>query len=186
MTPSGMLTPKEFEELTKGMQEFPLYYQDRQQFLLSGQPSGAATAVARANIPLSNAPHLFIGLRLRNVYTVVAETLTAATTLQALLKQGQIDDEQSVRISLAQQNITAGFVLQPLICGAGGVNWHPFPIPFGFRGSNIIEIEVRRETAYPTYVEGFPILPTLHIGLVTTQFVSDRAPASTPGSSGRP
>lgn len=179
------VTPEEFERLTQNMQEFPLVYSTSQQFVADGAPSGARNATATAPITLANAPHLLIGIRLWNVYTTPGADATEQLTRQGLIKAAGIDDEQVVRITIAQQNITVGSVLQPLLVGARGVNWHPFPIPFGFRGNNQLLIEVRRETPYPIFGTD-RVLPTVHIALVTTQFVSDFAPATAPGSTGRP
>lgn len=185
MSNNQIMTPAAFAQLTQNMQEFPLIYRDQQQFMLDGAPSGARGAIANANIPLANAPHLLIGIRLRNVVTVPAADVTTALSRKVAIMQAELDEEQVVRVSLSQQNITVGHVLQPLLVGKSGVNWHPFPIPFGFRGNNVIQVEIRRETAYPIFGEG-AVLPTIYIALVTTQFVSDFAPATAPGSTGRP
>ena len=87
-----------------------------------------------------------------------------------------LDNDQSVRIDLAQQNIVAQATLQDHIIGGnagdGGqtLHWHPFPKPYLFAGGNEVRVVLQRLTGYPTLdAEGeFPVLPTARVTLVTS------------------
>lgn len=141
-------------------QWFPIYYpmgpkafQDA-----NGDPSGAVGATAELTKEISNWPILFMGLRITNVYALpLAPTSLDLETYRAA--KNFVDDEQTVRIALSQQNITAEATLQVQVTGKSGVYWAPFPVPFPMAGSNNIAITIQRVTPYPQ-IDGERIVPT--------------------------
>ena len=65
-------TEKIWTALGLSPQTFPIYYPMGAQPFLggNGQPSGASGATARLTRDLSNFPHMFMGLRISNVYAL--------------------------------------------------------------------------------------------------------------------
>jgi hypothetical protein len=150
---------------------FPFYYPMSAPFLLDGDPSGAVGARAELTRELNNFPHIFYGLRLRNVYPM--PSIDNADDWN-LLKQ--LDADQLIRIDLAQQNIVAQPTLQDTVTGGlagrgGGVtHWHPFPHPYLLAGGNNIDVEVTRITGYPDLAQDLPVHPVCYATLVTAVF----------------
>lgn len=160
------------EEVERALREgFPFYYAMSAPFELDGNPSGAAGAVAEMDRELTNPPHIFYGVRLRNVYP-----MDAIENAAAFLAVKQLDSDQMIRIDLAQQNICAQPTLQDTVVGgtAGGggtvVHWHPFPHPYLCAGANNIALRVVRLTGYPDLAQGVPVHPVCHATLVTAVF----------------
>ena len=154
-------------------QAFPIYYpMGPKPFLGSdGTPSGAAGAVARLTRDLSNFPHMFLGLRVTNVYPLPADPSADDVQLFRALHEWT-DGEQTMRVDLAQQNITADSVLTVQMTGRAGVHWHPFPVPFPMAGANNIAVEIVRTTGYPS-LGGEPILPTVHVSILAAVLRAD-------------
>lgn len=155
------------------LQEFPLYYSGTAPFQNNGQPSGLAGAFAQVRIALTNAPHIIGGIRI--VLTYPGEPSDLVT-----YRQGYLDDENTVEISLAQQNITAGPVHQRTICGTNGILWQPFYVPFGAAGTNNFNIRLVRVTSFPAVVQ-----PTAWVTLFCSQlnasmFAGTPAPGPVP------
>lgn len=156
-------------------QEFPFYYSmPPVEFRnANGVASGAVGARARTSRDISNWPHLLIGIRIDNTYPLPS-TADADSVARYRACKEYIDDEQTVRIDLAQQNVTADLVLQAALCGrTGSADWHPFPVPFPMAGSNNIAVEVQRVTPYPQIADA-DVLPTLQVTLVAAVFHADR------------
>ncbi len=139
------------EGLTEqNVQWFPIFYpmgpkafQDSE-----GVPSGAIGSIAELTKELSNWPIMFLGLRITNVYPLPATPTELDLRVYEACKRG-VDDEQTVRVALSQQNITAEATQQLHITGKSGVYWAPFPVPFGMAGGNNIAVTVQRTTPYP-------------------------------------
>ena len=153
-------------------QGFPLYYSTSAPLLLDGEPSGAAGARAELVRELNNFPHIFYGVRLRNVYPLPKVDLADEFRAVKLL-----DADQVVEVNLAQQNITAQATPQdqlvggiPSDAGGGAVHWHPFPHPYLMAGGNEIRIVVTRLTSYPNLDDDNPVLPVVRATLVTAVF----------------
>lgn len=132
-------------------QWFPLYYPMGPKAFLDAQgvPSGDVGAIAELTKSISNWPLLFMGLRITNVYALPASPSELEVRIFETSKK-YIDDEQTVRIALSQQNITAEATLQVQLTGKSGVYWAPFPVPFPMAGGNDISVTVQRVSAYPT------------------------------------
>ena len=166
---------------------FPLYYRDRQPFLLDGQASGAANAEANLRVTFNTNPHIFYGIRIQNVY----ETPPNADDFEPIQRIGLMgyDADQTVRVEFAQQNITADQIAMGTLQGRFGLHWHPFPTPYYLRGANECRIILRRLTSYPILTsdgEDFNVLPQVHVTLVTASLRDDMRVAAAPGSTGRP
>ena len=150
--------PVEAEKIWTAMglspQVFPIYYPMGAAPFTdgSGQPSGAAGALARLSRSLSNFPHMFMGLRISNEFDYFGDNPDpSADDIQRVrFLHEWVDAEQTVFINLAQQNITAELLPQMHLTGHDGINWAPFPAPFPMAGANDITVEVRRTTSYPT------------------------------------
>lgn len=140
----------------------PVQFQDA-----NGDPSGAAGAQARLSRSLPNWPILFIALRLDNVFNLPASPSDTDLRTYVAAKQF-LDTEQTVRINLSQQNITAEATLQSHITGKGGTYYSPFPVPFPMAGANNIAVEVVRQTPYPQINQEL-ILPTCYGTIVAMQ-----------------
>lgn len=134
-----------------------------------GEPSGAQGARATLTKSIPNFPVLFLGIRLTNIYALPEEPTDTQIRIFEACKR-YVDDEQSVKVSLSQQNITTDSVLQVQLVGKSGVYWAPFPVPFPMAGANDIQIEVIRDTSYPFFDQAVPILPKLKGSLAMAQF----------------
>lgn len=160
------------EDGKPALQEFPLYYPATpQQFLDNGVHSGAAGAIAQVNIPLTNLPHMLFALRISNVFN------TDDLALKKAIIDAGLEYEQTIEVSQAQQNITTGPTLQSHVTGtpATGQVWHPLPSPFGFTGTNNLQIKIRRLIPYP---DG--ILPVAFVTLVCTVLNATNFAGTTP------
>ena len=141
-------------------QWFPVYYPMGPKAFLdaNGTPSGAVGSVAELTKDISNWPLLFMGLRITNVYALPATPSELDLRVFEASKR-YVDDEQTVRIALSQQNITAEQTLQVQVTGKSGVYWAPFPVPFPMAGGNDIAVSVTRVTPY-SQIDGNLIIPT--------------------------
>ncbi len=159
-------TEKIWTALGLSPQTFPIYYPMGAQPFLggNGQPSGASGATARLTRDLSNFPHMFMGLRISNVYAL-GDDPSADDVQQFRVMHEWLDGEQAVTINLAQQNITAERLIQTQLCGRGGEFWHPFPAPFPMAGANNISVEITRLTSYPQ-LGGVSVTPTCHVSIL--------------------
>lgn len=172
-------------EVTYEAEEFPLYYPGSAPFKDGTAPSGAAGAIAKVTVPVNNYPQILYGLRIRNAYTIPGATLLANPGILGLLKE--YDGEQLVSVDMAQQNVTAEPIHQDTLTGARGTNWHPFPVPYLWRGGNQVRLQFTRLVAYPSVLDGqveTPIFPTVYVTLVCGVLVSDVFPAAGPPSTG--
>lgn len=164
-------------------QTFPIYYPMGSKPFHdgSGNASGAVGATARLEKDLSNFAHMFMGLRIDNVYALPPgdqgqdpdpDVVQAFRTYKEWL-----DAEQTVTINLAQQNVTADRLFQRQLTGAGGINWHPFPAPFPMAGANNITVEITRVTAYPP-LGGAPVLPEVRVSILAAVLRADMQTAA--------
>lgn len=189
-------------------QRFPIYYEGVGQFKdADGDPSGAVGSVALVEIGLNNRPHELVGVRVTNVYELLPlfETIefaipgvtppTIKREVQGVAGLGlpledlcchlqRLDDEQLMRIELAQQNVVVRDLHQKTMTGRAGVHWHPFPCSYPFRGGNNVDLRFVRLTSYPEI-----IAPVVHVTVLGWVWVSDEGvepqpPA--PGSTGFP
>jgi len=169
---------------------YPLYYEESAKFLVNGQPSGLRGAEARVTFTLANQPHLIFGVVTSNTYELTDEVYPFFPTYYADMRQGGIDDQQTISISLTQQNVTAQPVSQDRFSGAAGTVWRPWPAIYFFRGSNQASITARRLVSYPAVPLGgdtvFRPEPELRATLVCVQLNSDLVANRNPGSTGRP
>jgi len=154
-------------------QAFPIYYPMGPKAFLdgAGNPSGAVGATASLSRDLSNFPHMFLGLRVTNTYTIGAAPNADAVNLFRTLKEW-VDGEQSITVNLAQQSISLDRVQQSHMTGRAGWHWHPFPVPFPMAGANTIACEIVRTTAYPA-LNGAAILPQCHVTIVAAVLRAD-------------
>ena len=154
-------------------QAFPIYYPMGPNAFIdaSGDPSGAVGARARLGRDLSNFPHMFMGLRITNLYALPDEPTADDVQLFRALKEW-VDGEQSVRIELAQQNITADSVLDVQLTGRAGIHWHPFPVPFPMAGANSITVEITRLSPYPQ-LGGSSITPQVSVSILAAVMRAD-------------
>lgn len=200
----GMRQPRgsEYENITEeidawvrenNLPGYPVYYPETARFLLGSQPSGLRGAEASVRFTLANYPHLIFGVVLENVYEVPDDFLDADVNYYVRARDGGVDDNQSVMISLTQQNVTQQYTGQINFSGAEGTVWRPFPVIYFFRGANQVTITARRRIQYPHILatiggvlQEFRPTPELHATLITAQLNSDLLPGSAPGSTGRP
>lgn len=158
-------------------QTFPIYYPIGPKPFLdgNGEPSGAVGARAELEKDLSNFPHMFIGIRIDNIYNIPSEEGVDPTAdvvqLYRALKEW-VDGEQSITINLSQQSISVDKLLQVQLTGRNGENWHPFPSPFPMAGGNNITIDVERSTSYPL-LGGEPVTPVVRASLLAAVFRGD-------------
>jgi len=131
----------------KNYQRFPVVYPAQAQFKVGGNESADANAVAKLQFSLNNNPHEITGLRLTNTYDIPPEFLSLA------IPDGpdyltRLDMEQTITMRMAQQNVVLSDTHQKLVTGADGIHWHPFELPYPFRGGNNVTVDVKRITAY--------------------------------------
>lgn len=171
--PERQISPEQWLEMFDDPEVFPLYYPASAPFLDDGAgggaPSGAAGAQATVNPTINNFPHTFYGVRVRNVYELPDPALADAFRAVKL-----VDQDQTIRIELAQENVTANATLQDHVVGGaqgstGGIHWHPFPVPYLLAGGNEVNVVLRRLTSYPllSVEPEIPVLPIAHVTLVT-------------------
>lgn len=171
--------------------EVPKIYPKEAPFELDGQPSGDVGANLEVTFPLDNFPDHIYGLRGRVVYALPQAFENANLDFRAHMKTGGTDEGFDIQVTLTQSNITTGWVDASTFWGSGGVHWHPLPVPYKLRGGNNVVVQARRTIAYPHPTFGDPaqtlnVAPTLKLTLVTGVLISDMAPGSAPGSTGRP
>lgn len=147
-------------------QWFPIYYPMGPKAFLDadGAPSGAVGSTAILTKELSNWPILFMGLRITNVYPLPAQPTSLDIDTYEVCKNF-VDDEQTMRVELSQQNITAEETLQVQVTGKSGVYWAPFPVPFPMAGANDISLTVKRVTPYPQ-INSALVIPTCFATIV--------------------
>lgn len=142
---------------------FPVYYPMGPSPFLDGgsNPSGAASARATLSRDLSNFPHMFLGLRITNVYALPEDPTADEISLFSVLKN-HVDGEQGITIQLSQQDVVVQSIQQKqLVGGQDATYWHPFPIPFPMAGGNNILVTVTRTTPYPL-LRDVQIVPTVY------------------------
>lgn len=165
-------------------EQFPLYYQGSGQFKVGANPSGVAGAIAQVAIEINNYPHIAYGFRVVNTYSLPSAFVVANPFFRMGLLLGGTDDDQTIEINFAQQNITARAINQRAFQGLAGINWHPFAVPYFLRGGNNMKLTFTRVTTYPTVNDGeeppvdVEIFPTVDVTLVTGVLVSDYFPAA--------
>lgn len=133
----------------------------------AGEPSGARGATASLSRSLPNFPILFVGLRINNVFELPAQPTELDMRIYEACKRF-LDNEQSVRINLSQQNITAEATFQAQLTGQGGIYWSPFPVPFPMAGANNVSVDVVRLTPYPQ-IDGELIVPRCEATIIALQ-----------------
>jgi len=138
----------QFPEDLSNFQRFPVIYGASAQFKNGSNESAGVGAVAKLQFALNNNPHEITGLRIRNSYVQPAEFYQGNP-----LGLARIDLEQTVTMRMAQQNIVIDEVAQSLITGgndaSGGTpHWHPFELPYPFRGGNNVTVDVTRIAGY--------------------------------------
>jgi hypothetical protein len=153
-------------------QIFPIYYDLAEPFLgASGARSGAAGATAKLEKSISNFPHMLFGLRVISVYPFPGTPAQGDEVTYGLMKEW-MDDEVTLQMTLAQQNVTAQAIPVRNLNGKNGINWHPFAVPFPMAGGNNIEILLTRLTSLPDLGDA-PTLPEARVTLVAGVFRAD-------------
>lgn len=156
---------------------FPFDYGVSAPFLNGqGQPSGVAGAVVELTREINNFPHVFYGVRIENVYE-----LPDVDLIEPWKAARAVDFQQTVRVELAQQNVTAQPIVQSTLIGGhsgdggGVVHWHPFQRPYALAGGNEIRITVQRLTSYPLLSTDpeIAVLPVCHVTIVTAVYRKD-------------
>lgn len=159
----------------KHPQWFPAYYPASGRFKDNGgQDSGAARSTSILSFEFPTRPHVLLGLRIENVWSVdniqqLIETL-GGTQTQALINYIQtINAAQTIKTEFTQSDVVVKPTLQRLVTGGGDppqtVHWHPLPCPYLLRGGNKAQVTVERLISYPTITLGeqqIPIIPTIH------------------------
>lgn len=174
-----MSTPEEVAKVWSSFglnsQAFPIYYAMGPTRFIDGkgEPTGKKGSIARLSRALSNSPHMLIGLRVQNVINFPDFENATNVANSAIYEMARLQGpEQTVRINLSQQNISADAVLQSTLCG-DGQHWHPFPAPFPMAGGNEIEVEIQRVSSYPDYNNKTPVIPEVYVTLVAAVLRTD-------------
>lgn len=154
---------------------FPTFQEDEaDQFRLGGQPSGAAGARAKVQISLNNAPQILYRVTPTVSYELPADFWAAHPEFKKQMREGGVDDDYNINITLTQQNVTQGPVHVRNFAGFLNINLTPLPVPYAFEGGNNVTIEAQRLTSYPV-IDDVVVVPTFHCTLVLGMFVSDTA-----------
>lgn len=132
-------------------QWFPFYFEMGPEQFKDGQgdPSGATGSIATFTKSISNFPFLFHGIRVSNTYDLDSDW-NADDVAKYNACKNFVDLEQTVKIELTQQNILSEQTIVSHVVGRDGNYWSPFPCPFPMAGANVINVEMRRITSYPT------------------------------------
>lgn len=129
------------------MQRFPVIYPAKAQFKDSGVATAQAGATAKLQFSINNNPHEITGIRVRNVYEI-PDAYMQSPQLAASNFLERKDGEQDLVVRMAQQNIVIDEANQVACLGNDGIHWHPFELPYPFRGGNNITVDVTRSTNY--------------------------------------
>lgn len=161
---------------TEQRQSLPIYYPfGPQNFMQGSVRSGAAGATATMAFSLSNDPHIIRGLRIVNTYDLPDADGVTSAEVDLWQACRDIDDDQTVTFQIGNANALITDVHQRLICGSKGALWHAFAHPWPAAGGDLIRVAVTRVTAYPTAINGTPILPTVYATLWCERLVSGDA-----------
>lgn len=181
----------DFPKDLSNFQRFPVIYGASAQFKTGSNEGAGPGAVAKLQFSLNNNPHEITGLRISNSYEVPAGFLSGLEGGGPLLL-ARLDQQQTVSMRMSQQNVVIDEVLQPLITGGGGINgsaehWHPFELPYPFRGGNNMTVDVTRLTAY-TNPNVDPVISieavTVYAAVVGWMYVNTQGVLKGPPSSG--
>jgi len=133
-------------------QRFPVVYPAKAQFKSGSNESAQAGATAKLQFSLNNNPHEITGLRVRNVYEIPDEYMQSPQLAGSNFLERK-DGEQDLVVRMAQQNIVVDEANQVAVVGNNGIHWHPFELPYPFRGGNNVTVDVTRSTNY-RFVDG--------------------------------
>lgn len=159
-------------------QTFPIYYPGSAEFQEDTAPGAGVGATAVITVPINTRPHMLTGIRLANVYAIPEEL----RTVDGLAYLKHIDQQQEISSQLAQQNVVVRPTLQKLVTGDDGIHWHPFELPYPFRGGNNIVLNLQRLIAYPDEI----VSVTVKAVLVGWAYVDGKFPPAGPPSTGFP
>ena len=129
-----------------------------------GAPSGAVGATATVEISINLQPQMLVGIRVANVYAIPTQGQAA----ERFPYYDRLDEEQTLTTELTQSNIIVRAAMQSTVTGRRGFHWHPFSVPYLWRGGNNLTMVITRLTSYPDY-----ILPTAHVTLEGIMLVKD-------------
>jgi hypothetical protein len=145
-------------------QRFPVVYPAKAQFKSGSNEDAQAGATAKLQFTLNNNPHEITGLRIRNVYEIPDAYLLAGFGTDWLQRK---DGEQDLVVRMAQQNIVVDEANQVAVLGNDGIHWHPFELPYPFRGGNNVTVDVNRTTSYRWVVQNGEVVDEITIKSVT-------------------
>jgi hypothetical protein len=183
---------KYWSQLGLNPELFHIYYPMGPRSFLDagGTPTGAAGSTLILSRSLNNFPHMFLGIRVNNVYELPAGATEGDIAVYDACKRF-VDGEQTIAIQLSQQSIAVEPTLQKqLVGGQDGIYWHPFPIPFPMAGGNDITLTFTRATSYPAFpsTEAL-IVPTVRATIYAATARADFktiAPMRVHGGAGNP
>ncbi len=161
--------------------KYPRVFPASAPYLVDGAPSGAAGAIATLAIALDTFPQAITRITIAHTYQIADVLFLAQPEIYRNL--APIDDMATLRVTAAQQNVTANPVVLLGWQSARNAFPVPLPAPYLVAGTNQITFEVRRLVGYPTIPDVPPILPVAHVTVWTVSLQSDVSPASAPPSS---
>jgi len=129
------------------MQRFPVIYPAKAAFKTGGTENAQAGATAKLQFTLDNNPHEITGLRIRNVYEIPDAYMQSPQLASSNFLERK-DGEQDLVMRMTQQNVVLDECNQVTVVGNDGIHWHPFELPYPFRGGNKITVDVNRVTGY--------------------------------------
>ena len=160
-----------------GYEQFPCFYSNSGQFTQNSDGLVIAGATAKASVKLNNYPHQITGFRASNVFAIPAEQQTQ----DAIAYLKFIASNQDIITKLTQANIVIEPTAQDHVTGEGGIHWHPFEVPYNFRGGNNLAAEAVRTIPYPDYLTTGVTWKTTWVGWM---WLRGRTPPPGPPSTG--
>ncbi len=168
--------------MAANVQWFPIYEGSSAQF-----ENGDLGQAVDITFALDTFPAFWYGLRVVVSYELPAEFWRTNYGFKQLMNQGGVPLDMSTKIELTQQNITRGSttVHTATVTGANGVNWHPFTVPYPFRGGNNVILKFRRLSSFPELVDDQgevigKVAPTVHATLLMARGVEKGATSAMP------
>jgi hypothetical protein len=151
---------------TQQLQSLPIYHRlEPREFLVGSVRSGAEGATAKLSYSISDDAHILRGIRIANTYNLPEQNSITTEQIDYWRLCREIDDDQSVELTIGDALKIVNGVHQRLVCGKDGVLWSAFPHPLPIAGSRSIQIVLTRLTSYPTAINGTAIEPVAHVTL---------------------
>lgn len=105
------------------------------------------------------------GIRVANTYELPNQSNITIEDIEYWKLCREIDDDQSIELSVGDALKVVNGVHQRLVCGKNGLLWSAFAVPLPLAGGRSFQITITRLTSYPSTINGTAIEPVAHVTL---------------------